>query len=263
MAGKTHLQRIFIAAAGPAINYILAFVLLVGLFVTMGKPYHAPIVGDVLPTSPAYVAGIQKGDRFERVKGKEVKTFEDVLKILRKTPATEPLDILIVRDPQAHRTITIPPIKKATGVWFGKLKCAPDKTSRFYEKKSWKSAISDVLDMMNPVRMLQTLKLDSMGGPISIAHQAGHVFQEGVVPVLFLMASLSLGLGFFNLLPLPVLDGGVIMMEGIECLMGRKLSDRVRQGVSLAAFGMIAVLFVVLSWSDLKKIPAVASFLSR
>jgi regulator of sigma E protease len=76
------------------------------------------------------------------------------------------------------------------------------------------------------------------------------------------MASLSLGLGFFNLIPLPVLDGGLIMMEAIEWIIGRKLPDGVRQGISIAAFGVLAMLLVFLSWSDLGKIPAVEAIFS-
>ncbi len=264
MAGKTHLQRIMIAAAGPAVNYVVAFAMFVALFVAFGQPYHRPIIGTVLPTSQAYLAGIRQGDRINHIKGakNKIATFEDVLKVLEKTPATQPLDVFVTRGDQ-DLNLTIMPAEKASGVWLGKLKCAPDKNARFYWKKSFMRAIAETLDMLNPVRMFKSLRLDSMGGPISIAHQAGSVLQEGVLPVLFLMASLSLGLGFFNLLPLPVLDGGLIMMEGIECIMGRKLSDGLRQGISIAAFGVLAILLVFLSWSDLGKIPAVAALLSR
>ncbi len=263
MAGKTHLQRIMIAAAGPAVNYLVAFVMFVVLFITLGKPYHSPIIGTVFPTSQAYLAGIRQGDRINDIKGAENKigTFEDVLKVLEKTPATQPLDVSVMRGDQ-DLNLTIMPAEKASGVWLGKLKCGPDKNTRFYWKKSFGMAISETLDMLNPVRMVKSLRLDSMGGPISIAHQAGNVLQEGWIPVLFLMASLSLGLGFFNLLPLPVLDGGLIMMEWIEWIIGRKLPDGVRQGISIAAFGVLAMLLVFLSWSDLGKIPAVKAIFS-
>lgn len=263
MAGKTHAQRIMIAAAGPAVNYLLAFVMFVMLFVMAGKPNYSTTIGELPITSQAYLSGIRKGDKFDRIKGESVTTFEDVFKILKKTPATEPLEVLILRGEQAHINLTIPPIDGDPGIWLGKLKCAPDKSTRFYEKQSLGEAVSGTLSMLNPVRMLKSLQLDSMGGPIAIAHQAGNVLLEGWVPVLFLMAGLSLGLGFFNLLPLPVLDGGLIVMELIECLIGRKLSERVRQIISVSAFAVLAILLVFLSWSDLKKIPAVAVFLSR
>jgi regulator of sigma E protease len=115
--------------------------------------------------------------------------------------------------------------------------------------------------MLNPIPMLKSLKLSSMGGPIAIAHQAGNVWQEGLVPILFLMATLSLGLGFFNLLPLPVLDGGMIVMEMLEWVIGRPLSTRVRQWFSIAAFTLLIGLLLVLSWGDLIKIPAIARWL--
>ena len=264
MAGKTHLQRIMIAAAGPAVNYVVAFMLFVALFVAFGKPYHSPTIGTVDPTSQAYLAGIRPGDRIEDIQGAENKidTFEDVLKVLEKTPETQPLDVSVMRGDQ-NLNLTITPAEKASGVWLGKLKCAPDNSTRFYQKRSMGAAISDALTIINPVRMVKMLRLDSVGGPISIAQRAGNELQEGWFPVLFLMASLSVGLGFFNLLPLPVLDGGLIVMEAIEYLMGRKLSDSVRQGISIAAFGVLAVLLVFLSWSDLGKIPAVAALFSR
>ena len=147
-------------------------------------------------------------------------------------------------------------------VWLGKLKFAPEKSTLFYEKQSMGRAIGDTLSAMNPWSMLKSMNLKSMGGPIAIAHQAGNVIQQGWVPVLFLIAGLSLGLGFFNLLPLPVLDGGMIFIEALEWVTGCSISAKVRQGISVAAFGALLLLLIILSWGDLIKIPAIAALLS-
>lgn len=260
MAGKTRAQRIFISAAGPGINYLLAFVMLVGLFVTVGKPHHKTLVGDIPEISHAYLSGIRKNDRLESIQGQGVKTFEETLKILEKVPATQPLEVVITRE-EERVGLVIPPVEKASGVWLGKLKFFPAQEARFYEKQGVFSAIGDTLSMINPLPMLKALKFDSMGGPISIAHQAGNFITQGWIPVLFFMASLSVGLGFFNLLPLPVLDGGNIMMELIEGITGVSLSQRVREIIAMVSFGTLAVFVIFLSWGDLIKIPAIERFL--
>jgi regulator of sigma E protease len=263
MAGKTHLQRIAIAAAGPAVNYFIAFVMFVTLFVNVGKPYHKTTVGDAPETSYAYQSGIRKNDVIDKVQGQSVETFEGVLNILKGSSATQPLEISIMRDKEPVNLVINPLVGMSkTDVWFGKLQFSPEKTTQFYEKQSMGKAIGDTLSAMNPWSMLESMNLKSMGGPIAIAHQAGNVIQQGWVPVLFLMAGLSLGLGFFNLLPLPVLDGGMIFIEALEWVSGRSISAKVRQGISVAAFGALLLLLVVLSWGDLMKIPAIAALLS-
>jgi regulator of sigma E protease len=262
MAGKTHMQRIGIAFAGPAVNYLLAFVLFVALFVHVGKPYHKTIVGVIAEESLSYKAGLRKNDRIQRVQDRSVKTFEDALKVVAHIPATNALDLEIKRHNDVQ-TITLQPAAQASGFWLGKLKIGPEKNTRFYVPQSWGAAISDTLDMMNPVRMIKGLKLESMGGPIAIAHQAGNVIQEGWVPVLFLMAALSLGLGFFNLLPLPVLDGGLIAMELLELVLRRPLSAKVRQNITIGTFGLLALLFAYLSWGDLMRIPLISGLVKK
>jgi regulator of sigma E protease len=257
MAGKTHVQRMGIAFAGPAVNYLLAFVMFVALFLSVGKPHHENTIGHIAESSLAYKAGVRKNNRIERVQGIGVKTFEDALKIMEKVPATTPLALEIRKD-EDTQSIILEPVAGVSGFWLGKLKIGPNKNTRFYVPQSFGTAVGDTLNMMNPVRMVKGLKLDSMGGPIAIAHQAGNVIQEGWVPILFLMAALSLGLGFFNLLPLPVLDGGMIVMELVEVILRRPLSAKVRHGISMVAFGLLGTLFVYLSWGDLMRIPFIA-----
>jgi len=259
MAGKSHMQRIAIAGAGPAVNYLLAFILFVGLFVTVGKPHHRTLVGQAAETSYAYKSGVRPGDRVTSVQSHPVATFEDVVDVLKVTPANQPLTIDLERDDHPI-AIVCNPVEKASGFWMGKLQFGPDKKTRFYVKQSWAKAVDMTLGMLNPLPMLKSLTWSSMGGPIGIAHQAGSVWQEGLVPMLFLMAALSLGLGFFNLLPLPVLDGGMIGMEIVEWVIGRPLSTRMRQGFSVAAFGLLMGLLLFLSWGDLMRIPAIAAW---
>jgi regulator of sigma E protease len=99
-----------------------------------------------------------------------------------------------------------------------------------------------------------------MGGPIAIAQQTQSIWQGGWAHALYVMATLSLGLGFFNLLPLPILDGGKVVLELIQWATGRPLPPRVRSFLSIGAVMAIGTLMVFLSWQDILRIPSVARF---
>ena len=103
------------------------------------------------------------------------------------------------------------------------------------------------------------ISLKVVSGPIGIAQEAGYAAQQGLMPLTELTAGISLNLGIFNLLPIPILDGGVILFLLIEGLMRRDISMNIKERVYQAAFVFLVLFAVMVIYNDLMKtIPGLA-----
>lgn len=255
LSQKAPWKRICVALAGPASNYGVTLILLVGLFTWVGVPQHPPIIQVVGPVARA--AGLESGDLILGIQQTEVKSFQEIVHVLGHTDAHDPLHIVLERNGNAHH-ISVPSLEQK-GVWFGRLGIAPSITKEVsYQPISLTAAIKDALRTMNPVQMIKALSSDTIargGGPIAIAHSAGHALQQGLISLLFFTASLSLALGFFNLLPVPALDGGLVLFAFIEMIIRRPLPQKLHNVIVLSSFALLIALFVFICWQDLQNIP--------
>jgi regulator of sigma E protease len=255
MQGKKPWQKIVIAAAGPFANYGIAFGLFISLFTLVGKPLYPAKIGSLAPESLAERSGLVQGDFIQSIGSKEVKGFEEFVDILKETPASQPLEVCAERG-GALVYITIDP-QSTEGVWLGKLGVQPDISAKDYQKLSLSESIVKAGQLLNPLQSIKSLKLENMGGPVMIAQQAGQVLTEGWMSILLFMAAISAALGFFNLIPIPLLDGGVILFSAIEMIIRRPLSERIQKILTVFSVGMLGTLFVWLFWKDLMKIPLI------
>lgn len=260
--GKTPLQRIFIAAAGPASNYLLAIILLIGLFSTVGKKIYSPVplIERVGENSLSAKQGLLPGDRLKTVQGQSVNSYEEFASILQKNSTDSPLSVVVERPSQGEVSVIFSPLKTHKP-WSGHLGLVPQ--TRF-QPLSLRQTFEESLRAINPLPTLQSILqvgYKGMGGPIGIARYAGQVWQDGWVSLLFFMASISIALGFFNLLPIPLLDGGMILMSFLEIIVRRPFSPRVQEIISWIALLGLGSLFLLLCGNDLMAIPAIQSFL--
>lgn len=265
MAGKTPWQRIQVALAGPAANYLLAFILWMGLLMTVGKSWHQPVI-QMDSTAYAYRMGLRSDDRIVGIRPQSqtnvlpIKSFERLLQILSENPANESLVFQVQRD---HQSMQIPlsPPPHATGTWLGKLGIRPAPLPTSQTISSASEAWDYTLSAINPLTIIKNFQISAMGGPIAIAKNTQDIWQADWSHALFLMATLSVGLGFFNLLPLPILDGGLVFLELVQLCIRRPLSPLLRHYLSLGAALIVGGLMLVLSWQDILRIPSVAKLL--
>ena len=96
--------------------------------------------------------------------------------------------------------------------------------------------------------------MDALGGPVKIGMVVGEAARSGVANLIFLMAVISLQLGIFNLLPIPALDGGHIMMLGFELLKGGPLSPRIRERAQMVGFSLLILLILFVTYNDILQI---------
>lgn len=255
LEGKKPWQKILIAAAGPFCNYSIAFALFVSIFTLVGKPLYPAKIGSFSPESLAQQAGLVQGDHIQSIASKKVNDFEEFIEILRETPASQPLEVCAERG-GALVYVTIEPHNKE-GTWLGKLGVQPDVSVKEYRKLSLPESFTKAGRLLNPIQSFKSLKLENMSGPVMIAQQAGQVLMEGWIPTLLFMALISGALGFFNLIPIPLLDGGVILFSAIEMIIRRPLSERVQKALTILSVGILGSLFIWIFWKDLMRIPVI------
>ena len=210
-----------------------------------------PVVGRVEPDSAAAAAGIRAGDLIVAANGKPVKELSEFATISRD--AKGPLRVDVRRGAETL-SVTLPAAATEDDVTRGivpptrlfKLSLIP--ALRYSVEENWKMlkyAGSAIARMFRPEGSVKELS-----GPINIARISGEMLRRGWVQVIGLMAMISLQLGVMNLLPIPVLDGGHIMILLIEGIARRDLSLRVKERIQQVGFAALATLMIVVLYND-------------
>ncbi|MBV9772955.1 MAG: RIP metalloprotease RseP, partial [Gemmatimonadetes bacterium] len=216
------------------------------------QPFHEPVIGTVAAGRPAAKAGIQPGDRILTAAGKPVRTWEDFEADIR-SHAGQPLPVELQRGGQRVAVRLVPETEKELNaemkrVPVGKIGVAqhvelihrsigPAEAVKRAAQQTWDgaAAIVDVLGRL--VTGKESMR--SLGGPLAIGQISGETARLGLGAFLSFMALFSINLAIFNLLPIPILDGGHLLFIAIEGIRGRPLS--VEQRVRLSHVGMIFV----------------------
>jgi len=268
MWGKKPWEKIAIAFAGPLANYILAFVLFFGIFFTHGIGFIPSVVEKVIPQSIGERVGFQKGDQIEDLNGEEIKSFSEVVRIIAHTPLKEMVFGLLRKGERREIYITKQEIEAQEGSLKGKIGLVPGapqyRKAGFWESVTeafYKPLILSKDIVIHVGRLISgSVSTQSMGGVLMIAKLSSDVSQQGLVALILFAAVLSVNLGLMNLLPIPVLDGGHILLYGAEFLGGRSFSERFVEWFYRIGFGFILFLFLWTTWNDLYQLKVIQFF---
>ena len=255
---KTPWQRIQVAAGGPLANFIFAIVAMIGLFVFFGKPITPPVIGFIDPAGVGAKHGLQKNDRIIEINNESIRYFEDVLPFIR-SGKHDALSIKVERNnKQVHLEIPLT-IKGETQ----KVKVLGIKphASQKYEKMPISTAVQTALSTF--WKMCKTIvvglaelvtgqrKGDELGGIGSIADMAAQSAKLGLASMLWFMIIMSINLGLINLFPIPVLDGGQMLMNAIEWALGKPIPEKVQKYVFGSGFALVISLMLYSTWNDI------------
>ena len=250
-------KKLLIIFAGPAMNYVLAIFLLTGFFSVYGVMSVPPVVSSVMENSAAERAGIQVNDRFVRVNGAEITEFSQ---LRRMVGLDETLHITVERDGK-NVDLTAVLSKETGGAVLGVTSNADmsalKKVSVF---GAFKQALSDTWDMtVDTTVILKRIVLrqrstEDMRGPLGIAEASGDAFRAGFEIFILFIVQVSVGIGFVNLLPIPVLDGGNIVILLIETAIRRPLGEKAQTVSIFIGLVFLVGLLVLTSWNDVARI---------
>jgi regulator of sigma E protease len=253
-------QRFLVVLAGPAANFVLAVIIFAVFFAAFGVPRSPNVVGEVKAGSPAAHAGLRTGDRITSVDGNGISSFEDLRREISLRPR-ESVPIIIVRD---ERQI---PLRITLGTYdesdeFGQHHRVGQlgvlQAERVWERPSPLMIVPEAVrytavitrSMAEGLWQIVTGRrgTEDVGGPIKIAQIAGQQASLGALPFVQLLALFSINLGFINLLPVPMLDGGHLLFYAVEAVRRRPLSAR---ALDLAFRGGLALILALVLFTTL------------
>ncbi|MES2989112.1 MAG: M50 family metallopeptidase [Pseudomonadota bacterium] len=249
-------QRAIIVAAGPIANFIVAIVILGAFALSYGKPSTPPLLATVAANSPAAVAGLQAGDRITALGGRSVDTFNEAARYLILRPA-ESVRIDLERDGAPMSLDAKIGVREEKdrfgnvyrlgflGIGSGKPELAPVgilEAPIVGMAETWR-AVQTTVDGLGQI-ITGRRSMSELGGPLRIAQVSGERLAMGLPEFVFLIALISINLGFINLLPVPVLDGGHLLFYAVEAVRRKPTEPQVMEWAFRG--GLIAILALML-----------------
>lgn len=250
-------QRILTNFAGPMNNFILSFVLFtIFVFMQGGATYtNTNEIGQVQPDSVAEKAGLKSNDHIVSIDGKTINNWNDFTSIVQKS-AGKKLQFEVERSGKTEKLVVTPEKTKSGDQEIGVIGVAMPVKTGFFDKVTggFKETISSSMQIFKALGSLVTgFSLNKLGGPVMMFQLSAEASQAGLKTVILLMASLSVNLGIINLLPIPALDGGKIVLNIFEGVRGKPLSQEKEGIITLIGFGLIMLLMVLVTWNDIQR----------
>ncbi len=260
--------RLLILSAGVIANILLAVVVSSGLYLGYGRSYVPAVVDSVVVGGAAESAGVLAGDTITLVDGAAIKSWTDVLD--RVTPVTSGTLTLEVGRASGRQTLTVSPtiadgVNPTTG--------APRKVGRIgiavrndvqHEEVGVGEALTAGVQMtwVMTTRVTEVLRglvsreveMSNLGGPIEIARTSVAAAKGGAEMLWSLIAFLSLNIAIVNLIPIPVLDGGQMLVTIAEGIKGRALDMRTREWLARIGVAFVLMLIVLVTFNDIKRL---------
>jgi regulator of sigma E protease len=261
---KSLPKRLVIMLAGVTMNMVLGWFINIGI-ATFYVDHLTTKVSDVVANKPAAKAGFQKGDSIIAVNGTPVTLWDSVYAKIAASPG-HPVTFNVIRH-GTPLTLTATPAETTVTNLAGK----PERIGRIglqaglvserapigeAIKNGTHTTVSMATLVFTALKGLATreTKVSELGGPIAIAQTSVQAAQAGFEYLLSLVALISVNLAIFNLLPIPILDGGQIVVQVIESARGRPLTDQTREYVARAGLAFILLLFLTVNFNDIRRL---------
>uniref|UniRef100_A0A2A4Z5J5 Zinc metalloprotease n=1 Tax=OCS116 cluster bacterium TaxID=2030921 RepID=A0A2A4Z5J5_9PROT len=260
-------QKAAIVVAGPVANFIFAVAIFTVFLMSIGQPFISPRVDDVQVGGAAESAGIQSGDVIAQINGNEINSFNDLQKYIMFNPDKQ-ISITVTRQLESL-TLSLTPKpfvfkdKYGNEQTIGRIGIIHNSSAdeRQFRTLSLPDALSKgssevwfiIKQTLITIKDLFVGKGDikQLGGPVKIAQTSGQLASEGILPLVRLAALLSVGIGLFNLFPIPMLDGGHLVFYLIEALIGKPLPPKYMEYAMRIGVTLLLSFFVFVTINDI------------
>ncbi len=261
LQAKKAWQRFLIMFFGAGFNFIFAILVLFLLALFCGSASYKPVIHDVEKGYPAYEAGIRKGDYVKKINGHTVKTMDDLSLYLTIADRSKNTSIVVEKKDGKNVTYKVKPkaekVKKETVYKYG-ISLKTEKEYGFISSLRYTVVKTKSLfkQMWVTLEQLFTggVKMNQLSGPVGIFSLVGEQAKDGISSVIYLMAFLSINVGFINLLPFPGFDGGHILFIIIEKIKGSPVKPETENMIHTVGLFLLMALMVYITFNDILKL---------
>ena len=267
---KPLYQRALIVFGGPLANFLLALVIFFSIYTFVGKDFTPAAINEVQKDSPAMVGGLKQNDIILEIDGNKVQSIMDVSKFITMSTA-DAIDFKVKRSYDELLLKIKPKMilsednlgnkinKRIVGIKLGAynneinhVKLGPAQAIYHAVNEVYYVSISSLKYVAGMI--MGKADTSQLGGPIRIAKISGQVAEFGILAFISMMAYISISLGLVNLFPIPMLDGGHLMLYAFEKILGRPLSQKTQEGFFRIGLFLLLSLMFFTTFNDLKDI---------
>lgn len=253
------IDRMLTNFAGPLNNFILAIItFMIVAFLQGGVFSNQSFVGEVQPNTPASEAGLQAGDEITAINGKKIDSWVDMSQTIAENVDHEITVDVNRGDEQLQVEITPELATLEDGTEYARIGVARhidrsiSSILTYGFTETW-AVIALIFEALGSMTIGRT-GVDQLGGPLAVFAVTDSVVQtSGLVGVLGLLGTLSANLGLVNLIPIPGLDGGKLLLNVVEGVRGKKLSQEKEIVITLIGAGFLILLMLVVTWNDIQQ----------
>ncbi len=250
-SSKTPLQKIAILLAGVTMNVLIAILAVTISYAVAGMP--STTLSQVTPDSPAQIAGIQAGDKIISIDGVETKVWGDVVRVIDGYHEGDKMEIVYRRDGNTQTAFLTPAFDEkeqrymvgiVAGVTRNPGMCITGGLTSTWEiNKMMLGAFQSMIK--------RGVRKDDVTGPVGLVKAVNQTASYGATSYLMLLALVSLNLAFFNIIPIPGLDGGKIFFILLKIISGGRINDDMEYKATLVGMALLIALFVFITYNDI------------
>lgn len=258
---KPIYQRFLVIFAGPLMNVLMAVVIIAGIayWVGIGELSDKPVVGSVVAEKPAELAGLKEGDTIVRINDKDINSWDDIVGTISVSSRDSALSVTWISDGEEITKEIIP-------IYDENLQTNMLGISRFVEihkfglipsighgfTTTWRITV-EIVKVIGKLFTKEVELKNTVAGPVSIFKMIGKSAQHGWQEYIMLIALISLNLGIFNVLPIPVLDGGHIVYLLIEAVIRRPIPTKTKLIIQQIGMALLLFLIVWVTINDIRR----------
>ena len=252
-------NRIKTNAAGPMNNFILSIIIFIIVgFMQGGVPSNDPVIGQVSDQSAAHKAGLQTSDKIISIDGVDIHSWDEMTSIVRSS-ADKTLSMTIQRNGDTKNvSITPKSVEGQNGSKIGQLGVTRtlDNSILSILGYGFTQTITVVVMVLSALGSIFTkgFNLNQLGGPVAIYSLTSQVAKNGLIDLLSFMGMISANLGVMNLLPIPALDGGKLVLNFIEGIRKKPLDPEKEGYLTIAGAIFLFSIMLLVTWNDIMKL---------
>ena len=261
LQSKKPWQRFLIMFFGAGNNFIFAILLLFLIGLIWGGTSMEPVITSVTKNSAAAISGIESGDRILEINGHSISTTDDISLYLAIADPEEASDIKVEKEDDSVKTYSVQPKKKKVDgkvVYQYGIGMVQEKEYGFFSaiEFAYKKTVSIFKQMAITIGYLFTggISISQLSGPVGIFSIVGNQSSAGIMNIIYLIAFLSINVGFINLIPLPAFDGGHILFILIEKIKGSPVNPETENKIHTIGLFLLMLLMIVITFNDILRL---------